>query len=242
MRNGSVLLCLLIVASLAGGCQQPELQEGTVVSQPVPAVPTGTLTLSSDQLMLLDWSGRSPSSPKVVRKRIVDDSGVVFDIRFPGVKAWQDSIDYVSSGSGGRMALVGFDVGRRETLALKFTLVAIDGESGVTLPHELSVGAVIGPTEGGRLSHYEPIVLGFARQVTGIARTPIGAGRLREIGIHARIANPDVWNPEGALVTLLVEPVSDAALLPSAPVVDEKKPRQEAPKLPDFGPGRMGAW
>ncbi len=243
MRSDSLFLCLLIAVSLAGGCQQPEHQEGTVVSQPVSVVPSGTLTLSSDQLALLDWSGRSPSGPKVLRKDIVDDSGIVFEIRFAGVKPWQNSIDYVSSGSGGRMALVGLDVGAYEALALKFTLVSIDGASGATLPQELSVGAVIGPTEDGRLSYCEPILLGFARQqVSGVARTPIGVGRLREIGIHVRIANPDVWNPEGALVTLMVEPVSDAAALPSTPVADEKKPRPKASELPDFGPGRMGAW
>src|SRR4030042_7031088 len=66
MKSGGVLVCLLIAISLAGGCQQPAPQESVVVSQAVPVVPSGTLTLSSAQLMLLAWGGRSPSGPRVV--------------------------------------------------------------------------------------------------------------------------------------------------------------------------------
>ncbi|MBN1505393.1 MAG: hypothetical protein JW955_01035 [Sedimentisphaerales bacterium] len=243
MKSGSVLLCLWIGAVLAGGCRQREQQASVIVSEPAPVVHSDTLTLSGDQLISLDWAGRSPSGPKVVRKHAVDNSGAVFDIQFSGNNLWQNSIDYVSSGSGGRMALVGLDVGGYQTFALKFTLVSIDGAVGPTLPQELAVGAVVGPTADGKLSQYEPLVLGFAgQQISGVARTPIGAPRLREIGIHVHMANPETWNPEGALVTLLVEPVPEATVPSPPPVVEEKKPRQKPSGLPDFGPARTGAW
>jgi hypothetical protein len=243
MKSNSVLLCVLIGAALAGGCRQRERQASAIVSEPASVVHSDTLTLSGDQLMSLDWAGRSPSGPKVVRKHAVDNSGAVFDIQFSGNKPWQNSMNYVSSGSGGRMALVGCDVGAYQAFALKFTLVSIDGAVGPTLPQELVVGAVVGPTMDGKLSRYEPLVLGFVgQQITGVARTPIGVARLREIGIHVHMANPELWNPEGALVTLLVEPIPEAAPLAPPPVVEESKPRQKPTGLPDFGPGRTGAW
>ena len=243
MKTGSILLCLLVVGTWVGGCQQAEPRESTLVTESVPAALSDTLTLSSEQLMALDWAGRSPAGPKVVRKHAVDGSGVVFDIQFPGNKPWQNSINYVSSGSGGRMALVGLDVSPFRSLALKFTLVSIDGAVGPTLSQQLTVGAVVGPTRDGRLSRYEPLPLDFAGQQTGIARTSVDAPRLREVGIHVHMANPEAWSPDGTLVTLLVEPVLEAAPLPPLPVVAEEPQRPAKPaSLPDFGPGRLGAW
>ena len=244
MKTSLILLCLLVAGVGMGGCQQAGPQDNTLVTEPAPAVVSETLTLSSDQLMALDWAGRSSAGPQVIRKHAVDESGVVFEIRFPGNKSWQDSINYVSSGSGGRMALVGRDVTGAQSLALKFTLVSIDGAVGPTLPQQLVVGAIIGPTEDGKLSRYEPLSLGFSSAQNGIARTPVGGPRIREIGIHVHMANPEVWASDGTVVTLLVEPVSDGAPLPAAPVVEEKKrePRKKASTAPDFGPGRTGAW
>lgn len=243
MRSDSILRCLLIVASLAAGCRQGQPETQTVVTEPVPSVPSGTMTLSSDQLTSLDWDGRAPSRPKVLNQRAFGDSGVVFDIRFPGNERWHRSIDYVSSGSGGRMTLVGLDAGAYETLALKFTLVSIDGAVGATLPQELVVGAVIGPTKDGKLSGYEPLTLSFAgQQTTGVARTPVGAARVREIGIHAHMANPEVWNPEGTVVTLRVEPAANAEVVSWSPPSREERRRDRAARRPNFGPSRVGAW
>lgn len=237
-----MLLCLSIVAVAVTGCQTGEPEANAFVTERAPTVLSETLTLSAEQLLALDWAGRSPSGPRVVRKHAVDSSGVVFDIQFPGNRAWQSSLNYLSSGSGGRMALVGLDVAQFRSLALKFTLVSIDGAVGPTLPQQLIVGVVVGPTAEGRLSEYKPLTLGFTAEQTGIARTPVGAARLREVGIHAEMANPDLWSPEGALVTLLVEPVAEAAPLPPPPVTEEDQSREKPAGLPDFGPGRLGAW
>ncbi|MBN1362837.1 MAG: hypothetical protein JW993_19720 [Sedimentisphaerales bacterium] len=241
MKTGSILVCLSVVAC-AGGCRQAEPEENTFVTEQVPVVLSDTLTLSTEQLMALDWSGRSTSGAKVVHKHAGEGSGVVFDIRFPGNKSWQNSINYVSSGAGGRMELVGLDVAPFQSLALKFTLVSIDGAVGPTLGQQLVVGAVAGPTADGKLSQYEPVVLSFAGDQTGIARTPVGTPWLREVGIHVHLANPEAWSEEGALVRLLVEPISTAAPLPPRPVIEEEQPRPKPANLPDFGPGRTGAW
>ncbi len=242
MKTGSIVVCSLALAMGVGSCRQAQPEENAFVTESVPVVVSDTLTLTSAQLMALDWDGRSTSGPKVVRKHPVGESGVVFDIHFPGNKAWQNSINYVSSGSGGRMALVGLDVTPFRSLALKFTLVSIDGAVGPSLNQQMIVGAVVGPTADGKLSGYEPLRLSFAGQQSSIARTPIGAPRLREVGIHVHMANPEVWSSDGALVTLLVEPIAQAAPLPPAPVVEEVKPRPKPTGTPDFGPGRVGAW
>jgi hypothetical protein len=245
MKTSSILLCLSVVGAWAGGCRQAESQGNTLVTEPAPVVLSETLTLTSDQLMALDWAGRSQAGPQVVRKHAVEDSGVVFQIQFPSNKPWQSSINYVSSGAGGRMALVGLDVAAFQSFALKFTLVSIDGAVGPTVPQQLVVGAVVGPTRDGKLSRYEPLSLSFADQQSGIARTPIGGPRLREIGIHIHMADPEAWSPDGALVTLLVEPVLEGTPLPPSPVIEKaekKEPPKKATSLPEFGPGRTGAW
>ena len=51
--------------------------------------------------MFLDWDGEVASHAKIVRKRIVGDSAVEFDIHFPSNEPGNRSIDYVSSGAGG---------------------------------------------------------------------------------------------------------------------------------------------
>lgn len=244
MRTDLILLCSIAAAVCLGGCRQTDPPDVTPVTEPAQPIISDTLTLSGEQLIALDWSGRSPSGGKVLDKHAVEATGAVFDIRFLGNKPWQNSITYVSSGSGGQMALVGLDVSAYRTFALKFTLVAIDGAVGPTLPQELTVGAVVGPTGDGRLSTYEPLTLSFSGEPTGVARTPITVSRLREIGFHLEMANPEVWDPNGAVVTLLVETVGEA-ISPATPVVEEParpRPQQRPTRLPNFGPARTGAW
>ena len=243
MRIGSVLLFSMVATACIGGCRQAEPQDTEIVAEQVPVVVSDTLTLSAEQLMALDWSGRSPSGGRVVHKHAVDVAGAVFEIQFLGNRPWENSIKYVSTGSGGRGTLVGIDVAPYHTFALKFTLVAIDGAVGASLPQALTVGAVVGPTGEGKLSTYKPFTLSFSDNQTVIVRTPITVPRLREIGFYAGMANPEEWSEDGAVVTLLVEPIGEAASPPATPVVEEPdKPQSKPTTLPDFGPGRMGAW
>jgi hypothetical protein len=170
-----------------------------------------TLTLSGNQLIFLDWDGGIPSGARIVRKRVVPDSGVEFDIHFPNNGPGYNSIDYVSSGVGGQGALIGFDVSEYKVFSLRFTLVSIDGATGSDMTQELVVGAVIGPTAEGRLSDYTPVTLSFdSGRTTAVSAIPIfGVSKIYQIGIHAHMAKPENWSPSGSMVTVRVEPVEN---------------------------------
>jgi len=253
MRTSVTVAVLSVVILLAGGCEEPSRQASTVAADvPVAAASnpsaSGTLTLSVEQLALLDWSRPAASRPKVVARRVVEGVGVDLDIQFPGNRPGSRAIDYMSSGSGGRGAMVGLDVAGYEKFALKFTLLSVDGAAGSAMPHEVVVGALFGPTGDGRIFGYEPLTLSFGSKArTGIAQTPLASERIHQIGVHVHMANPDVWSPHRTMLTLRVEPVSGAAVLDTTPVVQEpsqraSRPGRRATESPDMGPARLGAW
>ena len=216
MKNIIIPLFVLIMASLSGSCQRND--HSTTVAEGLPSqVQTSqTLTLSGNQLIFLDWDGGIPSGARVVRKRLVPDSGVEFDIHFPSNEPGYNTIDYVSSGVGGQGALVGSDVSEYKVFSLKFTLVSIDGATGSDMTQELVVGAVIGPTAEGRLSGYTPVTLSFASgRTTAVSSMPIfGVRKIYQIGFHAHLAKPENWSSSGAMVTIRVEPVENTPTPP----------------------------
>lgn len=216
-------VCALFVL-WAAGCQQNAQPEALAVA-PVAAAPKfTTVTLSAEQLMSLDWAGRAAGRAVIVDRRVVG-AGVEFDIRFPGAAAGVCSFDYTSSGAAGQGALAGLDVRAYQAFALKFMLVAVDGQSDPNFPLELAVGSVIGPAGDGKVSSYEPVVLGLAPEhATKIAKTPMHTGKIRVIGIHAHVANPKLWDTAGGVVTLRVEPAADAEILPGPAAAAEVRP------------------
>jgi len=199
------------MALLSGSCQQND--NNTTVTEAISSqVQTSqTLTLSGNQLIFLDWDGGIPSGARVVRKRVVPDSAVEFDIHFPSNGPGYNSIDYVSSGVGGQGSLIGFDVSEYKVFSLRFSLVSIDGATGSDMTQGLVVGAVIGPTAEGRLSGYTPVTLSFdSGRTTAVSATPIfGVSKIYQIGIHAHMAKPENWSPTGSIVTVRVEPVEN---------------------------------
>ena len=211
MKNIAITICGLIIVLIGGNCRRND--HNTPVAEDIPSqVQTSqTLTLSGDQLIFLDWDGGIPTGARVVRKRIVPDSGVEFDIHFPSNEPGYNSIDYVSSGVGGQGALVGFDASDYKVFSLNFTLVSIDGATGPDLSQELVVGALIGPTADGRLSDYTPVTLSFASgQTTAVSSIPIfGVSKIYQIGINAHMAKPEGWSTLGSMVTIRVEPVEN---------------------------------
>jgi hypothetical protein len=216
MRLKTVFICILTMALAAFGCQQrydrPSYAE---LLQRTPLPPSRTLTLSNEQLITLDFHGQRQIGPKVIRKRDVSGPGVAFDIYFPSNKPGHCSINYVSSGEGGFGTLVGADVRDYKAFALKFTLLALAGESSADITQQLVVGPLIGPTLGGLLSDYKPVTLGFsAERRTSVVKMPINTHRVYQIGFHAHMFNPKDWNPDGTLVTLLLEPAEDAGPVP----------------------------
>lgn len=213
MKNIAIPMFSLIVALLSGSCQRNA--NNTTVTEVLPSQmqTSQTLTLSGNQLIFLDWDGGIPSGARVVRKRVVPDSGVEFDIHFPSNGPGYNSIDYVSSGVGGRGTLVGFDVSDYKVFSLRFTLVSIDGVTGPNITQELVVGAVIGPTAEGKLSGYTPVTLSFSSgRTTAVSTIPIfGVSNIYQIGIHAHIAKPENWSPSGSMITIRVETVENTS-------------------------------
>jgi len=52
-------------------------------------------------------------------------------------------------------------------------------------------GALIGPTDKGQLCSYEPVISSFAdSEKTMIAKTPVSADKIYQIGFHVHIQNP----------------------------------------------------
>jgi len=215
MKNVTILVFTLTVALASGACQKDD-RRGTAA--PVQSSSVGnsrTLTLSADQLIFLDWYGQATSRVRVLTKRVAGESGVEFDIHFASNEPGNRSIDYVSSGSGGRGHLIGFDISSFEAFALKFTLVSVDGVAGSEATQELAVGALIGPTAAGKLTEFTPVTLGgTSGQVTAVSSTLVDGDKVQQIGFHAHMVNPERWNPSGSNVTLRVEPAENATVRP----------------------------
>ncbi|HCO93568.1 MAG TPA: hypothetical protein DIU00_06395 [Phycisphaerales bacterium] len=164
------------------------------------------LTLSEQQLVLLDWHSSNSSGARVKNKRILPGRGVEFDIYFPGNNPGSCSLDFVSSGEGGSGSLVGTDISGYGAIALKFTLVSVNGQSGPELKQKLIAGVVIGPTDTGRLSTYEPVTLGMSNsEKTVIAKTYTSTDKIYEVGFHVHMLNPQDWDASGSMITLRVE-------------------------------------
>ncbi|MCP4610952.1 MAG: hypothetical protein GY845_19775 [Planctomycetes bacterium] len=216
MKNRAILMCGFIVALMGGNCQRNDHNTAVAEGQPSQVQTSQILTLSGNQLLFLDWDGGNSTGARVVRKRLVPDSGVEFDIHFSNNEPGYNSIDYVSSGVGGKGALIGFNISDYKVFSLNFTLVSIDGAIGSGLSQELVVGAVIGPTAEGRLSGYTPVTLSFSSgRTSAVSSIPIfGVSKIYQIGIHAHMAKPENWSPSGNMVTIRVEPVENIPIPP----------------------------
>jgi hypothetical protein len=161
------------------------------------------LTLSEKQIALLDWHGSNSGGARMKNKRILPGRGVEFDIYFPGNSPGDCSLDFVSSGEGGSGSLVGTDIRGYGAIALKFTLVSVNGTREPTMKQKLIAGVVIGPTNTGRLSAYEPFTLSMAdSEKTVIAKTYTSTDKIYEIGFHVHMLNPQDWDASGSMITL----------------------------------------
>ena len=214
MRNKVVLIGILIYCLRGLSCQG-DTYEPMAPTEPLHIPPSGILTLSEPQLAALDWHSPNRTGVRVRDKRIVPGGGVEFDIMFPDNEAGHRSLNFVSSGEGGRGALVGANIRGYETFALKITLVSIDRQSDPNMPQKVVVGALIGLTATGKHSTYEPFTLGFGdTEKTVIATTPIETTMIKQIGFHIHILNPQKWEATGSLVTLRIEPVEERGAAP----------------------------
>ncbi len=152
--------------------------------------PSRVLTLSAQQLVLLDWHTSNLTGARVQGNRAAAGPGVEFDIYFPSNRPGSCSLSFVSTGAGGRGSLVGTDVRGYDAFALKLTLVSINGQTNPKAKQKLVAGAVIGPTPEGRLTGYEPVTLSLAAsEKTVTAKTPVSTDGIYEIGFHIHALN-----------------------------------------------------
>jgi len=245
VRNRVLFLCVLVFWLCGAGCQT-DSKKPVVASKPVEVPPTRIFTLFWQQLVSLDWHSSNRTGARVMDKRVFSFSPVVeFDIYFPSNNPGSQSLDFVSSGEGGKGTLVGTDIRGYEAFALKFTLVSINGQSEPEMKQKLVAGALIGPASKHQLRTYEPVTLGLAAsEKTVIAKTPVSADKIYQIGFHLHMLNPQDWDQSGSMVRLRIEPVVEPAEEPIEEPVEEPfedgevdsvpatVPIKEAPNLP----------
>lgn len=205
---------LLCVIGCGGGEDKP-----IAVAKPAEIPPSRMMTLSQEQLLSLDWHSPHRRGARIVGQRAAG-SGVEFDIDFPSNDPGDTSLDFVSSGDGGRGDLIGGDISGFRSFALKLTLVSINGQSEPAMKQRLAAGAVIGPTASGLVHTYSPVVLSMAdSERTVIATTPSRADNIRTIGFHVDLLEPRDWDPSGSEVILRVEPAEGGGIAPWFPPV-----------------------
>jgi len=216
VRKKFLFICVCAFLVCQASCEYSSKEQP--VYQPPEIPPSRTLTLSQEQLVLLDWHSPHRRGARVEAKRIVSDAGVEFDIYFPANIVGECPLNFVSSGEGARGVLIGADIKGYEAFALKFTLVSINGESQGDMKQKLGVGAVIGPNATGQLSSCEPFTLGMGDEEKSVtARTPVHTNKIYQIGFHVHKLKPADWAAGGAIVTVLIEPVEDAGPVPLPP-------------------------
>jgi hypothetical protein len=213
-RNVLIWPLVVVVCCVFCGCDDNSKHNLELPALPqIP--PSKTLTLSQQQLVYLDWHSSSLARAKVTEKRIVPPTGVEFDIYFPGNDPVCDSIQYVSSGQGGRGVLPGSDVRGYETFALSFTLISINRQKEPNDSQKIEVGALIGPTPTGELGDYKLATLSLlSSENSVVAKTPMRTNKIYQIGFYVRLLEPEKWNPAGSEIVLRIDPVQDAGFVP----------------------------
>jgi len=205
---------LLCVAGCGGGPAKP-----IPVAKPAQIPPSRVMTLSQEQLLSLDWHSFGRRGARVTAKRPAG-AGVEFVIDFPSNDPGNTSLDFVSSGEGGRGDIVGGDTSGFKAFALKFTLLSINGHSESDMKQSLTAGAVIGPTASGLARTFAPVALSMAdSEKTVIAETPSRTDNIRIIGFHVNMLSPEDWAPSGSEVILRIEPAEGGGRAPWFPPV-----------------------
>ncbi len=186
-----------------------------------PAPATGqNFTLTDAGLMSLDWSPGNAAT--IINRTDIPGPGVLFYIYFPGNEQPDSVFRYLSYEYGGKGLLAGLDVSMYDAFELKFNIVSIDGVSTPDVGGLISVGAVIGPSDGST-SAYRPawidLVSGTPYDSTAISSISVKTDRTSLLGILVWLFAPSDWNPLGTNLTLLVEPVPGAVALPKLPAI-----------------------
>ncbi len=181
-----------------------------------------SFTLSDADLMSLDWyldycAPDDSNAARIVAKRDIPVPGVEFDVHFAKknkTNCRSRMVEYVSCDRGGESALAGIDVNDYKMFALKFTLVAVDGNSSPDSGGLLIVGALISNRHNSMTYSTNVISLMRDHKTSVVSSTPVDIDKISVIGVAIYEMDPIGWNPEGTTVTLRIEAAPRAEVLP----------------------------
>jgi hypothetical protein len=195
-----------------------------------PLVAHGTsFTLSDDALMNLDYDfpylyyGNHPEITSITN---MTGPGVRFDILYSDPRYIRDQMPIVywtSCIDGGNGSLTGIDISSFDAFALKFTLLSANG---VTLPDAIGpiiVGAMIDISD---TWGFYPEVIAINDPYTPVSATSVtttDADQIELIGFTCYIPywwyapERSPWDPDGAVISLLVEPAPGAVVIVPEP-------------------------
>jgi len=179
-----------------------------------------TFTLSDDALMTLDYKYEGTYT-NMLSITDVAGPGVQFNFLYPDPHYIRDQMPdlfWTSCIYGGNGSLTAIDISSFDAFALKFTLISANG---VSLPDAVGpviVGALINRSDA--VYAYSPEVIAINDPVSATSVTTTDAGQIDLIGFTCNIpywwydeSSPSPWDPDGATISLLVEPAPGAVLI-----------------------------
>jgi predicted outer membrane repeat protein len=187
-------------------------------------------TLSDDALMtMLNQTNKHvQAKSSIVERRDRPGPGVEFDIYFPGTKPGEYGFECVSTKNEPNNPLFAADLRAFDAFALKFTLLAVNGDPSPKHTGTLVVGAYLNAGYRGECVTLEPRVPSYTDKTNtaigepnrAISRTQVRSTDVYSIGITMHMLSSEGWDPNGTTITLLVEPAPGAVVIPKMP---EKK-------------------
>ena len=187
----------------------------------IPFVAYGlTFTLSDDAIMALDYNYNFNGHVAAITSITdVEGPGVRFDIVIPNTRT--DSLAWMSTIYGGAGKLTGRDISMFDSFALKFTLLSASGVSSPDAVGPVIVGSMI--TQSHYLWGFRPEVVEIndphnPASATSVVKTD-NAGKINLIGYTCYLPYwyDDGSSPEGAMISILVEPAPGAVVMTSDP-------------------------
>ncbi len=171
------------------------------------------LTLSDEGLMAIDDYSRNISglTATILEKRDIEGAGVEFDIYFPSNKRPDNAIYYYFSEQKRKEVFEGIDVNSYDAFELRFTLLSVDGNDSPDSGGSLNVGACI---NGAFRPKGISLNKGYSRSAVSTTKLGLTTSRNANVGFTAYIVTPQGWNPNGTIVTLLVEAEPNSVSLP----------------------------
>lgn len=182
-------------------------------------------TLSDEALLSLDYQyeewyyGQKDTS--IFNIVDVPGPGVQFDFLYPDPQNNDDKsprLYLTSSIYGGNGSLTGIDISTFDAFTLKFTVLSAQGVSTPAAVGPLVVGALINRSDA--VFAYSPEVIAINDPVSATSITTTDANQIDLVGFVCNIphwlydeSSPSPWDPDGATISLLVEPAPGAVLI-----------------------------